>query len=231
MDTTNTHYAQFTTYLEEYITESKKRRIATILQERTRRVTIILENIYQSHNISAAVRSAECFGVQDVHIIENPAFKNYDAHNGITRGASEWITIYRHEAISDCIAFLKERDYIVVATTPHHELAGEKSFHQLNTLPIDSKIALLFGTEISGISDDAIKQADAFVSIPMYGFTESLNISVSVSICLYDISTRLHAQTENWQLSDSEQLELKYIWYKDIVKGSSELERRFLAAQ
>lgn len=213
---------QIITLLSQYTTANKLVKMAECLKKRTRFVVPVLEDIYQSHNANAVIRSAECFGVQDVHVIE--VMHTYASNVGVSKGASDWIQVYRHTSTQECFKRLREQGYFIVATTPSAEKARE---YVINTLPVDRKIALVFGTEETGLSEYALQNADAFVTIPMYGFTESFNISVSVAICLYDITTRMR-ETSKWQLTQEEMIDVELMWLRRAVRGSAEIERRFL---
>jgi len=197
------------TYLTSLISSSKQQKINEVLANRTRYVTVALENIEQPHNASAVLRSSDIFGVQDVHVIEEQY--HFTPQNTIAKGALKWIDIYRYSTTQQCIATLKKKGYCVVATTPH-----ERDY-TLPALPLNQKVALLFGTEVTGLSKEALAGADAFVTIPMFGFTESFNISVSTSICLYHIISQLHQSQYSWKLSDQERDELHLRWLKRIL--------------
>jgi tRNA (guanosine-2'-O-)-methyltransferase len=207
-------------YLGTFITKNKRQKIAAVAAQRTRYVTTIVEDIFQSHNASAVLRSCEIFGIQDVHVVEKQyAFR---AKKSVAMGASDWIDIEHYKDTITCLEHLKKAGYTIVATTP------QPTAYYLPNLPIDHKLALVFGTEQKGLSDTAKSLADAFVTIPMYGFTESFNVSVSVGICLYDITHRLRQSTIAWQLSEEEQINLTLNWYRRLVRGSKTLEKEFL---
>ncbi len=191
---------------KRYFTDQRFDKIIKNSYNRTRYATVILEDIQQTHNISAAIRSAECFGVQDVHIIEQKF--RYSLSNSVAKGAEEWLDVYRYKDTQSCYKNLKERGYKIYATTPH---AQDKYIYEVD---LSDKVALAFGTEHSGLSDEALEHADGFVKIPMYGFTESFNISVSVALCLYDVARRLRSSEFSWSLSESDILDLQIAWIK-----------------
>lgn len=212
-------------YLAQFTTENKLHKMEQVLAQRTRHVTVVLEDIYQAHNMSAAVRSAECFGIQDVHIIEQR--NRFAMRIGVSKGASNWVTIHRHKKdqvnnVKACFDRLHEQGYWIVATSPH------ANAYTLSELPIDKKIALVFGNEDAGISNYVQEYADASVAIPMYGFTESFNISVSVALCLYDLITRIRSSDSPWHLTDEEKLDIQLQWLRSIVRGSESLETKIL---
>src|SRR3990172_2071052 len=167
-------------YLTQFVSEPRRKKFDDVLQFRTRHITIALEDIYHQHNASAVLRSCDCFGIQDVHVIENQ--NKFEANPDVELGSAKWITMIKHNAkeenTADCIASLKKNGYKIVVTSPH------KNDCTIEELDITNKTALFFGTEMRGATPVAFEQADAFVKIPMVGFTESLNISVSAAVTL-----------------------------------------------
>lgn len=199
--------------LYEIITPNKVEMYEKLVPLRTRHLTIVLENIFQEHNASAVLRTCESFGVQDLHVIEKD--NKYKVQRDIARGAGRWVDMYNYnkgeEPTLECLQALKAKGYKIIATTPHED------DYTVDTLPIDQPMALVFGTEQSGISDLVREHADAFVKIPMYGFTESFNISVSAAIAMHVLRTRLENSELNWKLSPEEQIELKIKWCQKII--------------
>lgn len=210
-------------YLKEYMTEERAALFDKVASERTRHVTCVVENIYQPHNASAVLRSCDCFGVQDVHIIEND--NDWEVNKGVSLGASKWLTINRYnEGASNtksCLQGLKKKGYKIAATTPH------KDDYTISDLPLDEPVALVFGTEVSGITQDVKDEADLFVRIPMYGFTESFNISVAAALSLYELTKRLREENIDWPLSVDAQNELKLSWAKQSIRESEKIIERF----
>ncbi len=211
-------------HLMEFVSENKKQLFEKIIQYRTKHITVVLEDIFQPHNASAVLRTCDCFGIQDVHIIENK--NEYEINPDVALGSSKWLNLYKYNTLEDntldTFKLLREQGYRIVATTPH------KNDCTLDELNLDSKIALVFGTELNGLSDIAIDNADEFVKIPMYGFTESYNISVSAAIILHYLTEKLRNSTLNWELTDMEKTEIKLNWVKNVVKRSDLLEQKFL---
>ena len=204
--------------LAEYVSENKKHRFEKILSHRTRFLTVILEDIYQSHNLSACLRSCDCFGIQDVHIIENE--HSFEVSPEIAVGSSQWLTLHRYQDRShntlDCLKQLKQSGYHIVATSPY-PIAGKKLYALPHFHPT-SPTAIAFGTEKDGISEVLREHADAFLSIPMVGFTESLNLSVSLAVCMQVLTERIRADLLPWQLSDAEKLQLNITWMELVVQ-------------
>lgn len=207
----------------QYLTPERKAKIEKNAAERTRYITVVLEDIFQAHNTSAVLRSCDCFGVQDVHVIEQ---KNvYKLHESVAKGAAQWLTINRYNEqernnTKACFEVLRNSSYVIAATTPH------KNDLLIHELPLDKKVALVFGTEQEGLSAYALEHADLFVKIPMYGFTESFNISVSTALCLYETTKRLRDSTIQWRLTEEEILDLQLEWltrttgYKEHIQAA-----------
>ncbi|MBW8051653.1 MAG: RNA methyltransferase [Cytophagales bacterium] len=226
-------------HLSGFITENKKERIGQALGNRTRYITVVLEGIFQPHNASAVIRSCDCFGIQDVHVIENQ--NEFKVNTNVALGASKWVDVIRSGSSSgtkECIEKLRDQGYRIIATAPYCEVrstkypakndgAGKvrskkKKVYDLDDFPLDKgKIALFFGTEMDGLSGEALKNADEFLKIPMYGFTESLNISVCVAICLHHLTINLHGSELKWRLSEKEKNEIRLKWIRRIIKGKT----------
>ncbi len=210
-------------YLSQFISENRRAKFDEIVNYRTRYVTVVLEDLYQPHNASAVLRSCDCFGVQDIHIIEN---KNaYTVNPDIALGSPKWLNLHKYKKEENntlnCITQLKAKGYKIVATTPH------KDDYTIESLPIDKPIALIFGTELTGISDTVREHADEFVKIPMFGFTESFNISVSAALCLNTIISRIHKSNIHWQLSEEEKEELILTWLRNSINKVEMIEKKY----
>jgi tRNA (guanosine-2'-O-)-methyltransferase len=206
--------------LQDLISEERKARIETILERRTRFVTVVLDNLYHPHNMSAVVRSCEAFGIQDIHAIEKE--NRFDPSHGIAMGAQRWITLYRHPSARNCTEWLKKRGYTLLAADPPDKAAKTKTGNAftLDQIPLEQgPVALVFGKELDGLDPELRNLCDAVVSIPMSGFTESLNVSVTAAICLYELRKRLDEMDRaSWQLSREEKAILRDEWYIRSVK-------------
>ena len=205
------------------ISPSKQEMYERISKERTKHLTVVLENIYQEHNASAVLRTCDCFGIQELHAIEKN--NQYKVQRDIALGAGRWVDLYNYNLgespTMDCINKLKQKGYKIVATTPH-----EKDV-TIQELDLTQPIALVFGTERQGISQEILDSADEFVKIPMYGFTESFNISVSVALALNVLRDRLEKSDLDWKLNEQEQTLLKIKWCKKILRSGNEMETEF----
>jgi len=213
-------------YLEGFVTDQRRTRMREVLEGRTRYITVVVEDIYQPHNASAVLRTCDCFGIQDVHIIENR--NSYQVNPGVELGTAQWLTLHRYRGDADntarAVASLRESGYRIVATTPHTDQRTP------DDLDLDAgPIALLFGTELDGLSDTAFTLSDEHLVIPMYGFVESFNISVSAAIILSDLSKRLRSSGIRYGLSDAEKQSIYLSWLRRSVGRAEALEREFRA--
>ena len=208
-------------YFNEFISEDRKKLLSKKLSNRTKHVTIVLEDVYQSRNISACIRSADCFGVQDIHVIENR--NQYEHDSEVSLGSEKWITLNRYNSeknnTRNTIEILKRKDYQIIATTPHTE-------HTIEDIDTNRKTALLFGSENDGLSDEAIKLSDMQIKIPTIGFAESLNISVSVAIFLQFITSKIKYK-KIWKMNQEEYEEVLLQWLRNSIKSADKIEKLF----
>ena len=225
--------------LKQFVTERRYQRLADALPWRTRYLTVLVEDVFQPHNASAVLRSCDAFGVQDVHIVENR--NAYRVNPGVELGTSQWLTLHRyrntahgvhnppteepavrsHQNTVRAVEALRRRGYRVVATTPHRDKVTPDSF-DLSAGPA----AVCFGAEMEGLSDYLLREADEYLKIPMHGFVESLNISVSAAITLYRLTTRLHESDINWQISPAESDGVFLQWLRASVRHWELIEAR-----
>ena len=207
------------TYLEGFLTENRKEGFLRVLKNRTKHFTIAMEDVYQLHNTSAVMRSYEVFGVQELNVIEQKFGKRIDSE--IAMGAQKWVDVNRFNNVQSCIDAKRAQGYQIIATTPHNDSC------MLHEFDISKPSALFFGTERNGLSEEVIQQADGFLKIPMVGYTESLNISVSAAIIIQDITNRLRQSNIDWQLSEEEVLEKRLDWTRKSIKDIEFIERKF----
>ena len=211
-------------YLSGFMTDDRNRLFDRIIKHRTRYITVVLEDIYQPHNASAVLRTCDCFGIQDVHIIENRY--EYNLNPDVALGSSNWLSLKRYNTGSDnttgCLEMLKQEGYRIVATTPY---ANDTL---LTDFDIEAgKFALVFGTEKEGLSTVAKNLADEFVKIPMYGFTESFNISVSAALSLFHLSEKMRHSSIEWHLTEEERVDVQLDWMRYSIRDSSLIEKKF----
>lgn len=219
--------AQLIEYLSGFVTQNRLDTFERVLENRTRYICAALEDIFQGHNASAVLRSMDCFGIQDAHIIENDY--EYRVNPDVALGASNWLTLIRYNSGPDntgaAIAALRSTGYRIVATTPHTSDVSLTDFDLYQ-----GRVALFFGTELEGLSDTVLNNADEFLRIPMHGFTESFNISVSAALVFYELTERLRNSDLDWKLSKDERQELRLQWLRQSLKRPDLLVKRFLEA-
>lgn len=202
--------------LQPFVSENKQHLIDQALEKRTRHVTLAFEDIDKPHNVSAVLRTAECLGIQDLHFIKNK--NKYSVNPTIAQGAAKWVTMHHYDRSSNniqtCYDSLRSKGYAIYATSLHET---SRSIYELDAT---QKTAIVFGTEASGITKEAGELADGFVHIPMAGFTESFNLSVSAAICL----TVLKGNRKDWPgISSEEKLELRANWYRKVVREADRI--------
>lgn len=210
-------------YLKTYLTENRRTRFEQVLSQRTKHFTVATEDVYQLHNTSAVIRSCDVFGVQDVHVVEEVNSKRIDRE--IAMGAQKWVDVHRYNSISDCISTIKAQGYQVVATSPHATDCDLKDFD------VTKPSCFFFGRETEGLSDEVLERADCFLKIPMVGFTESLNISVSAAIILQQVTSKLRDTDINWQLTQNQKEEKWLDWIKKTIRSHDDIVKRFYEQQ
>jgi tRNA (guanosine-2'-O-)-methyltransferase len=220
----NTSRKKLTEYLESFLTEERKLLLHKVLENRTRHITVVIEDLYQTQNISAVMRSCECVGIQDIHIVEGE--NDFQIHKAIAMGADKWLTLkhYLNEKnpMLTCIHELKKKGYSIVATLPDDNSCF------LEELPLEKPVAFLFGTELTGLSNEAIAAADKTVKIPMHGFTNSFNISNSVAIIVSYCIEKLRKSAICWQFSEEEKEELLFDWVQKSINKPELLIKRYV---
>ena len=212
-------------HLASYLTPNRQALFNSVLQQRTRYLTVVLEDIFQPQNASAVLRTCDCFGIQDVHIIENR--NDFEVDREVAMGASKWLSLKKYNQLKqnslEAIRQLKGNGYRIVATSPH---INDQELHNFDMSK--GKTALVFGSELPGISEIIKDEADEFLKIPMYGFTESFNISVSAAIILHHLTLKMKQDAAiEWNLSQEEQQEIKLEWIRRSIKRSELIEQRF----
>ncbi|MBT8184537.1 MAG: RNA methyltransferase [Eudoraea sp.] len=210
---------QLLAHLESFISEERKERFLNVLKMRTKYITVAAEDVFQMHNTSALIRSCEVFGIQEAHVIEGRFGKRLDKN--IAMGAQQWVDIYRYKDTSDCISALRHHGYKIIATSPYKDSCLLQDFE------LEGKTAFFFGTEKEGLSQAVLKAADGYLKIPMVGFTESLNVSVSAAIILQQLTADLRKSELPWSLSSDEILEKRMDWTKKSIKSIDNIMERY----
>lgn len=210
-------------YLTQFLTESRLQRLEQALSWRTRHLVVVLEDLANAHNASACLRSCEGFGLQEVHAIESRNVLQVSPK--IARGAGRWLEIVRHGGPAECVSALRGRGYRLVATSPDPQATPVCEYD------IGRKTALFFGNEHEGVSETVRREADEVLAVPMYGLSESFNISVSAAVCVYDLILRLRRSEAAWQLTEEDRRRLRADWIRRAIdpRRLAHLEARFRA--
>lgn len=210
-------------YLQSFLTAERRLRIEEVLARRTRYVTVVLDNVIHSHNISAVLRSCDAFGVQDVHVIEQE--QTVKVARDIALGADRWLTIHRYREVDDpgalCIRTLREGGYRILVTLPQGEAIPVRE------VDLSRPVALVMGHEKAGVSEQMIAAADGAVTVPMHGFARSLNVSVAAAVCLHELTDRVRRSEVSWRLTPEECAKLRLQWTRQSISRAASIERRF----
>jgi len=198
--------------LELRMTPERLEKLQRVSLERLRHFTVVLEDLYDPHNISAVIRTCEVFGVQDVHVIEeiNP----YRINRSILKGAFKWLNIYRYKKRARCMKELRSAGYqIAVAST--------NTTKQFSDLDLTRPTAFYMGAEMAGNHPDTLAQADIHFILPQYGITESLNVSVAAGVLLTRLDEWMarNGGRTRWTLSPEELTALRREWYERQIFG------------
>lgn len=211
-------------HLSGFVKQRRLDKFDQVLEYRTRYIKLICEDIFQGHNANALLRTCDCFGIQDCHVMEKK--NRFEINPEISLGASNWLSIYRHSVLQNdhikIIGELKSKGYRIIATIPDKQGVSLSEFNLAK-----GPVALLFGTEKEGLSDSVINEADEFLTIGMYGFTESFNVSVSAGIILHHLRLKLMESAIEWQLNEKEKLSIKLDWLRKSIKRSELIENKF----
>lgn len=210
-------------FLEQHISAHRLQKIKNVLAQRTRHLTVVLENLYHPENGNAVMRSVECFGLQEMYVVQEKYDWKYSLK--IARGAAKWTDVHAYGTEEGgavaCYRQLRERGYQLVATDPQPGSCTAQN------LDISRPVALIFGTESTGVAPETLAMADARIHIPMVGFTESFNISVSAGILLAQLRQRLEVEVPNWQLPEADQMSIYADWLVKSVRHADALLRAF----
>ena len=202
--------------LEELVTNNRKKIIESVLNKRTRFISVMLENIYQSHNINAVMRTCDNLGIQDIYSLKSDKIKK--SGKNVSLGAEKWLTVKtkpRNQMVNDYLSNIKRQEYKVIGTVPKNT----NTTTEVSKIKFDKKIIVAFGNEEKGLSNELLKNCDEIISIPMYGFTESYNISVSCAIILSNMMFRLRETKKKIALNSTEKELLRLEWIKKSIKN------------
>ncbi len=197
--------------LEPMLTAERIARIDAVLGARLASVATVVEDTYDPHNAAATIRTTEALGLQDLHVIE--PHMRFSATKGVTRGAHRWIDLHRWPAAESAVAHLRSSGFRVYATAPDAKVSVED-------VDVSGPLAILFGNEHEGLSQTAIAACDASITVPMFGFTESYNLSVTVALAMSRLATRRRAHLgRTGDLDPARHARLRARWFALRIRG------------
>jgi len=208
-----------------FLLPERRARIDQVVANRTRTLTVVMEALADAQNVNAVLRTAEAFGIQELHVVEGP-MKAYDRNKKISQNADKWLDVVRWKTTVECLAHLKARGFTVYAT---HLGEGSKD---LSELSFAGPVALVFGNEHRGVSPEALAAADARYAIPMRGFTQSFNVSVAAAVSLFHAVGRRGAERgRHGDLAEAEAEALRTRFYTMSVKQRARIAKAERAAE
>lgn len=207
-------------YLKQFLTDERLSKIEHFSQESSDFVLPVMEDVYQFRNAAAIVRSVEACGFHHVVALEEENVFNPNLK--VTKGAETWVKVEKMPNNLDSLKEIKNRGYKILAVSP------ENNATMLPDYKVKEPIALVFGTELEGVSDEILDFADETLAIPMYGFTKSFNVSVAAAICMYELKQKLMKSGIDYKLSEEKLLEMKIRWTVNSIRSGEELLERFL---
>jgi len=205
--------------VSDYLLPERKARIDEVVARRTRTLVVVMEAFCDPQNVNAVLRTCDAFGVQEVHVVEGP-MKAFDRNKKISQNADKWLDVTRWTSTRACLEALKARGFAVHVTWLGEGTVG------LADLDFAGPVALVFGNESRGVSDEALALADARYAIPMRGFSQSLNVSVAAAVSLARAVDRREAQRgRHGDLSEGEAEALRQRFYVLAVKQRSRIAK------
>lgn len=202
-----------------FLLPERKARIDEVVAGRTRTLTVVMEAFCNPQNVNAVVRTCEAFGIQDLHVVEG-VMKPYDRNRKVSQNADKWLDVHRWKDTRTCLEYLRGQGFAVYAT---HLGPGSRGLSQLS---FAGKVALVFGNEHRGVSNEALALADARYAIPMLGFVQSLNVSVAAAVSIAAaIERRVAERGRHGDLAEAEAAALRERFYVLAVKQRARISK------
>lgn len=207
-------------YLKQFLTEERLQKIEHFAEESSDFVLPVLEDVYQFRNAAAIVRSVEACGFHKVIALEEENV--FDPNLRVTKGADTWVEVEKMPATLQSLEDIKNRGYKILAVSP------EKHASMLPDYRVTEPIALVFGNELEGVSEEILDFADQTLAIPMYGFTKSFNVSVAAAICLYELKQKLLKSGIDYKLSEDQKWKMKIRWAVNSIRSGEEIYTKYM---
>jgi tRNA (guanosine-2'-O-)-methyltransferase len=205
--------------VSDFLLPERKARIDEVVARRTRSLVVVMEAFCDPQNVNAVLRTCDAFGVQEVHVVEGP-MKAWDRNKKISQNADKWLDVTRWTSTPECLGALRARGYAIYVTWLGEGTVG------LDALDFSGPVALVFGNESRGVSDEALALADARYAIPMRGFSQSLNVSVAAAVSLFRAVDRRESQRgRHGDLPGPEAEALRERFYVLAVKQRSRIAK------
>lgn len=202
-----------------FLVPERRARVDAVVANRTRTLTVVMEAFCDPQNVNAVVRTCEAFGVQDLHVVEGP-MKPWDRNKKISQNADKWVDVRRWTSTGECLAHLRAEGFAIYVT--HLDARARP----LGALSFAGKVALVFGNESRGVSEEALALADASYAIPMHGFVQSLNVSVAAAISLAKAVERREVERgRHGDLGEAEAEALRERFYVLAVKQRARIAK------
>ncbi|WP_374708820.1 TrmH family RNA methyltransferase [Chryseobacterium camelliae] len=213
--------AQTFEYLKQFLTDERLAKIEHFSPESSDFVLPVLEDVYQFRNAAAIVRSVEACGFHKVVALQEE--NNFEPNLRVTKGADTWVEVEKLPRNIASLREIKNRGYKIVA------VSLENNAKMLPEYEVTEPMALVFGTEMEGVSREILDFADETLAIPMYGFTRSFNVSVAASICMYELKQKLMKSGIDYKLSEEKRLKMKIRWAVNSIRSGEEILNHYLA--
>ncbi|MBW8361188.1 MAG: RNA methyltransferase [Kaistella sp.] len=210
-------------YLKQFLSDERLRKIEHYAQESSDFVLPVMEDIFQFRNAAAIVRSVEACGFHKIVAMESENIFNPNLR--VTKGAETWVEVEKMPHNLDSLQEIKNRGYKILAVSP------EKNVVMLPDYDLKEPVALVFGTEKEGVTEEILDFADETLAIPMYGFTKSFNVSVAAAICFYEMKQKLIKSGFDYKLSEEKLWEMKVRWTVNSIQSGEQILAKYLREQ
>ena len=202
-------------YLKQFLTDERLQKIEHFAAESSNFVLPVMEDVYQFRNAAAIVRSVEACGFHKIVAMESENVFNPNLR--VTKGAETWVEVEKLPHHLDSLKEIKNRGYKIL------EVSHENNPTMIPDYQINEPVALVFGTELEGVTDEILEFADETLAIPMYGFTKSFNVSVAAAICVYELKQKLIKSNIDYKLSEEKLWRMKVRWAVNSIRSGVEI--------
>lgn len=207
-------------YLQQFLTSERLQKINHFAEESSDFVLPVIEDVFQFRNAAAIVRSVEACGFHKIIAMESE--NKFNPNLRVTKGAETWVEVEKLPHRLDSIKEIKNRGYKILAVSP------EKNATLLPDFTISEPVALVFGTEAEGVTEEILDFADETLAIPMFGFTRSFNVSVAAAICVYELKQKLLKSNMDYLLSEEKLWKMKVRWAVNSIKSGEQILAKYI---